>query len=76
MDNTSFLSFLSVPLILKIFMLVLTGGFTIFCLVVLNQVRIMNKIVDFGSTTSVLFVISVIFLIVSFSLFLLSIAIL
>lgn len=67
---------LSLEFVFKILLLVLIGGYAIFCLVVLNQVRVMNRIVNFGFVSSVLFFIALIFVILSTSLFLLSLAIL
>jgi len=62
--------------VFKLLLLVLIGGYALFCLVVLNQVRVMNRILNFGFVSNVLFFIALIFVILSTSLFLLSLAIL
>lgn len=67
---------ISLDFVFKILLLVLIGGYAIFCLVVLNQVRVMNRIVNFGFVSSVLFFIALIFVILSTSLFLIALAIL
>ena len=60
----------------KILLLVLIFGYAIFCIVVLNQVRVMNRILNFGSFSAFLFVIAGVFVFLSASLFLLGLAIL
>lgn len=67
---------ISLEFVFKLLLLVLIGGYALFCLVVLNQVRVMNRILNFGFVSNVLFFIALIFVILSTSLFLLALAIL
>ena len=76
MDNIPFLSFLALPFLFKILLLVLIGGFIIFGIVVFNQVRVMNRIVHFGMFSTVLFVISALIIVLSAVLFFYGLAIL
>ncbi len=70
------LPFLTLTFVFKIFLLVLLGGFAIFSIVVLNQVRVMNRIVDFGLASKILLAIATVFIFLAASLFLLGLAIL
>lgn len=75
-DTIPFLSLLTLPFVFKILLLVLIGGFVIFSLVVLNQIRVMNRIVHFGMISNLLFLIVIIFVLLSAVLFLYGLAIL
>jgi hypothetical protein len=75
-DSSTLLPFLSLPFIFKILLLVLIGGFTIFALVVINQIRVMNNIVNFGFFSKILLTIATVFALLAAVLFLLGLAIL
>jgi hypothetical protein len=66
----------SLTFLYKILLLILIGGYAIFNLVVLNQIRVMNRIINFGLVSSILFFIGIFFVILSASLFLYALAIL
>lgn len=66
----------SLDVVFKILLLVLIGGYAIFCIVVLNQVRVMNRIINFGVFSTILFSIALLFVVLSTSLFLFALAIL
>ncbi|MBP9718924.1 MAG: hypothetical protein KBD46_00450 [Candidatus Levybacteria bacterium] len=70
------ISFFSLTFLFKILLLVLIGGYAIFCLVVLSQVRVMNRIINFGFISTVLFYLAIVFVILSLSLFGFALAIL
>lgn len=76
MADLSFLQLFTLPFVFKILLLVLMGGFTIFSLVVLNQIRVMNNIIHFGFPSHLLGIVALIFIIASAMLFLLGLAIL
>lgn len=61
---------------IKVFLLVLIGGYTIFAVVVLNQVRVMNSLINQKIVSGVLFFLAFLQVLVSASLFLLAAVIL
>lgn len=62
--------------IIKVSLLVLIFGYIIFAIVLLNQVRVMNKIVTYESVSSVILLIALANVIAAVALFLYAIAIL
>lgn len=68
-DFSFILQIFSGSFLTKTLILILIFGYIIFAIVILNQVRVMNKIVTYAGFSSILFFIALANLLVSIALF-------